>query len=210
MFGRPKGYRGYTIIEIPDGWGSQASDFYFLQTAAAFNDTSRISEVYHEVGHSWNATPSPDVQRCRYFDEAFASYFASLAIRAFRGETAFEDDMEHSRSLFTRWAEEDREVFETPISSYGTKELGRHSYTKGAWSLYVLHRLVGDKSFYAIIHNMMTDLSGSTIDFRQFQRLCERVSRKSLDKFFQEWIYGSESSRLLVDRISIAEIVKRY
>jgi hypothetical protein len=26
----------YTVIEIPDGWGSQASDFYILQEAGAF------------------------------------------------------------------------------------------------------------------------------------------------------------------------------
>jgi hypothetical protein len=45
MFGSPKHQNGYTIIEIPEGWGSQASDFYFLQTAAAFTDSSRIGEL---------------------------------------------------------------------------------------------------------------------------------------------------------------------
>ncbi len=209
-FGRPESYSGFTIIEIPDGWGSQASDYYFLQTAAAFKDSSRISEVYHEVGHSWNATASPDVQRCRYFDEAFASYFESLAIRAFRGEKAFEADMEQSRALFARWAAYDRQVFETPISGYGAKELGRHSYTKGAWSLYVLHRLVGEKSFRLIIRNMLTQFPRRTIDFTEFQKLSERVAQRDLSGFFQDWIFGVESSKLLVDKVPIADIVRRY
>ncbi|HEX9653982.1 MAG TPA: hypothetical protein VGA99_09745 [bacterium] len=138
-FGRPKNFQGYTIIEIPDGWGSQASDCYFLQTAAAFKDSTRIGEVYHEIGHSWNATPAKEIQRCRWFDEAFASFFEALAIRAFSGEQAFDQDMEKSRDVFVRWANHDRQVFETPIAEYGNRELGRHSYTKGAWSLYVLH-----------------------------------------------------------------------
>ena len=207
-FGRPESFKGYTVIEIPDGWGSQASDYYFLQTAAAFKDSSRIPEVYHEIGHSWNATASRDVQRCRYFDEAFASFFESLAIRAFRGEKAFDEDMEKSRSVFVQWAQHDRQVFDTPIADYGAKELGRHSYTKGAWSLCVLDRLVGEETFASIIRNMVTQFAGRTINFEEFQTLCERTAGRDLHKFFQEWIYGTESSRLLVERF--AEIVKRY
>jgi hypothetical protein len=210
MFGKPETYRGYTIIEIPDGWGSQASDYYFLQTAAAFKDSSRISEVYHEIGHTWNVTPAKAVQRCRYFDEAFASFFEALAIRAFLGENAFEENMEKSRSLFVRWAEYDRKVFDTPIAGYGAQELGRHSYTKGAWSLYVLYRLVGEETFSSIIRHMMTEFSGRTIDFDEFQKLCERTAKRDLQKFFQEWIYGIESSKLLVDNVGIDDILTRY
>jgi aminopeptidase N len=210
MFGQPESFKGYSIIEIPDGWGSQASDYYFLQTAAAFKDTARVSEVYHEIGHSWNATPSADVQRCRFFDEAFASFFEALAIRAFRGGKAFEDDMEKSRDLFARWAEHDSQVFETPIAGYAAKELGRHSYTKGAWSLYVLYRLVGETTFGSIIRTMLTEFKGRAITFQDFHRLCERVAGRDLRRFFQEWIYGTESSRLLVEKVSIDDIVKRY
>jgi hypothetical protein len=209
-FGKPESYKGYTVIEIPDGWGSQASDYYILQTAAAFKDSSRIPEVYHEIGHSWNATASGDVQRCRYFDEAFASFFEALAIRAFSGEKAFEEDMEKSRDSFVQWAQHDRQVFETPVAGYGAKELGRHSYTKGAWSLYVLHRLVGEETFASIIRNMVTQFAGRTINFEEFQTLCERTAGRDLHKFFQEWIYGTESSRLLADKVPLADIVKRY
>jgi len=209
MFGRPSRYLGYTVIEIPDGWGSQASDCYFLQTSAAFKDSSRIPEIYHEIGHSWNATPSRDVQRCRYFDEAFASFFEALAIRTFRGERAFEQKMEQSRNLFVRWAQRDHQVFDTPIAGYGAKELGRHSYTKGAWSLYVLYRLVGEKVFASVIRNMLTEFAGRAINFDDFQKLCERTAGRDLHKFFQEWIYGRESSQLLVDMVPVDVIVKR-
>ena len=209
-FGMPKSYKGYSVIQIPDGWGSQASDYYILQAGAAFKDTSRTAEVYHEIGHTWNATASSDVQRCRYFDEAFASYFEALAIRSFRGEKAFEDDMKKSRDLFVRWAQYDKQVFDTPIADYGKKEFGRHSYTKGAWSLYVLNRLVGDSVFFSIIRTMVTEFDGRTINFSEFQKLCEGIAKRDLHKFFQEWIYGSESSNRLVDKVAIADIVSRY
>ena len=210
MFGWPKQYRGYTVIEIPDGWGSQASDFYFLQTAAAFKDSSNIGEVYHEIGHSWNVTSSPSVKRCRYFDEAFASFFESLAIRAFDGEQRFKEDMEKSRTLFVQRANRDRQAFDTPIAEYGKKELGRNSYTKGSWSLYVLDQIVGDTIFAEIIRSMLADFESRTIDFAGFQQLCERISKKSMKKYFDEWIYGTQSSKLLVDGTPITDIVKRY
>jgi aminopeptidase N len=209
-FRRPKSYKGYSIIEIPDGWGSQASDYYFLQTAAAFKDSSKIPEVYHEIGHSWQATASGDVQRCRYFDEAFASFFAALAVREFGGDQVFDNEMEKNRNFFVRWTQRDRQVFDTPIVGYGEKELGRHSYTKGAWSLYVLYWLVGKKMFASIIHTMVTELAGRIINFREFQSLCEHVTKRNLQKFFQDWIYGIESSKLLVDKTPITDIVRRY
>ena len=210
MFGRPGRFQGYTVIEIPDGWGSQASDFYFLQTGAAFKDSSRIGEVYHEIGHSWNVVPSPAIRRCRYFDEAFASFFEALAIRAFEGEQRFKERMEKSREVFVKWANDDRQVFDTPIAEYGKKELGRHSYTKGSWSLYVLAQIVSDKAFAQIIRSMLAEFADTTIDFIGFQKLCERVSKRSLRKYFDEWIYGTESSKLLMNGTPITEIVKRY
>ena len=210
MFGRPKRYEGYTIIEIPDGWGSQAGDFYFLQTSAAFKDSTSIGEVYHEIGHSWNVAPADSIRRCRYFDEAFASFFEPLAIRAFQGDAAFNRRMAKDREIFVRSAREDTEACTTPIAMYWKNELGRYSYTKGAWSLYVLFTVVGEKTFDAIVQSLLTEFQGRTISFEQYQSLCERIAKRNLSKYFNEWIYGAESSRLMLENLPVSEIAKRY
>ena len=210
MFGPVKNYQGYTAIEIPDGWGSQAGNYYILQSAAAFKDPDRISEMYHEVAHTWNVKGKPGVKRCRYFDEAFASYFESLAIREFNGEPAFLAETERSRELFARWAKYDKRNYDTPIADYWKEELGRLSYTKGAWSLYVLHQLVGEEKFRAIIREFLQAFSESGADFEDFRKTAERVSGKNLGKYSDEWFYGTESSRLLVEKVPIEEIVRRY
>ena len=210
MFGSVENYQGYTVIEIPDGWGSQAGDYYALQTAAAFKDPARIGDMYHEVAHTWNARSKPGVQRCRYFDEAFASYFESLATREFQGEMAFLADMEKSRSLFEQWANYDKRNYDTAIADYWKEERGQLSYTKGAWSLYVLHRLVGDAKFQEIVREFVRAYSKQGADFEDFRRTAEKISGRSLTQFFAEWVFGSESSGLLVRKVPIAEIVKRY
>jgi hypothetical protein len=208
-FGRPPTFQGYTIIEIPDGWGSQAGDYYFLQTGAAFKDSSNLPEVYHEIGHTWNPRPAASVQRCRYFDEAFASYFQALAVREFDGEAAFLNTMERYRESFSRWAARDSMVASTPISLYGRYELGRHSYTKGAWSLYVLEQLLGAEAFTKVVVALRERSASEPVDFSSFRKTAEEVSGLDLKKYFDEWIDGAGSSRLLTEKTPIDEIVAR-
>jgi aminopeptidase N len=210
MFGELKDYQGYTVIEVPDGWGSQASDYYFLQAAAVFKDLKRLLEVYHEIAHSWNAKAKPEVRRARWFDEAFAMYFQSLALREFDGEKAYQAEMDRDRDSFIKRVQRDQKNFETPIAEYAKYDLGDNSYTKGAWSLYVLHQLVGEEQFRQIIRTFLSEFRGRSADFKDFQQVAERVSRRDLGKYFNEWIYGAASSQLLLDKVPIAEIVKRY
>jgi hypothetical protein len=210
MFGPLKAGKGYTVIEIPDGWGSQASDFYLLQSAAAFKDLGRLGELYHEIGHSWNAKAKPGVQRSRWFDEAFASYFEAVAVREFEGDEAFQANMEALRKRFADRVDRDRKNFDTPIVGYGELELGANSYTKGAWSLYVLNELLGDDAFKGVIRAFLSEYRDKPADFADFRKVAEAVSKRDLDKYFAEWIYGTESSRLLADQVPIEKIVERY
>ncbi len=203
------GQAGYTAIEIPDGWGSQAGPLYFLQTAAAFTDSSRLGEVYHEIAHSWCVTARPDVQRCRWFDEAFASYFESLAQAKFGGREALHADMEVSRSVFRRWIEADSAYAGVPIVDYGKHEIGGLSYTKGAWSLHVLHELLGDQRFDRAIRELIRKHRAMPAGFEDFLRIAERAGGRKLDRWYREWISGAESSRLLLEGASVETMAAR-
>lgn len=209
-FGPSKKATAYTVIEIPDGWGSQASDFYILQTAAAFKDPKRAHELYHEIGHSWNVKTTPEVQRARWFDEAFACYFEALALREFEGQKAFDDRMAEYREFFRNAAKKNSRNATTPIAGYGKEELGENSYTKGAWSLYVLNQIVGDEKFNQIIRIFLAEFSDRPAGFGDFQGVAERVSKRELSRFFKEWIFSAESSELLMGNASVQEIVERY
>jgi hypothetical protein len=209
-FGPSKKATAYTMIEIPDGWGSQASDFYILQAAAAFKDPKRTHELYHEIGHSWNVEARPEVRRTRWFDEAFASYFEALALREFESQKAFDDRMARYRESFRGEAKKNSRNATTPIAEYGKEELGDNSYTKGAWSLYVLNQIVGDEGFNRIIRTFMAEFSDRPAGFGDFQGVAERVSKRDLSRFFKEWVFGAESSELLIGSASLQEMVERY
>jgi SAM-dependent methyltransferase len=210
LFGEAGGSPGFTIIEIPEGWGSQAGDFYILQTAAVFRDKGRISELYHEIAHNWNAKAKPEIQRCRYFDEAFASYFQGLAIKEFEGEEAFAKYMTRLRDRFLQSCEKDEKNGSTPIADYWKEERGENSYTKGAWSLFVLHQAVGEAAFQNLIAGFLREFRTREADFADFQRFAEKTSGLNLRPFFREWIFGAESTRLLREKMDAAEIAARY
>jgi len=148
--------------------------------------------------------------RCRYFDEAFASYFQALALREPRGQESYVSDLERVRASFRRRASQHPLALDTSISDYGEHEIGGFSYTKGAWSLYVLHELVGERAFRSIVRRLLTDFGSAPADFVAFRRLAEQVSQRDLSRFFDEWIFGTESSRLMVGDDSIEQIVDRY
>lgn len=210
-FGPPRNGGAFVAIEIPDGWGSQAGDGYFLQTATAFRDSTRMVELYHELAHSWNAVPVPELQQTRWFDEAFATYFQALARRELEGTDAYEREMETLRRGFAGTAERNRAAYDTPIAAYGAHGLGGASYTKGAWSLRVLHELLGEEAFLATVREFVRRYASGGADFHAFQRIAERHAGRSLASFFEEWIHGgAESSRLLVERVPLAAIVQRY
>jgi aminopeptidase N len=210
MFGALDALPGFTIIEVPEGWGGQAADFYILLPASAFRDTKRTSELYHEVAHNWNARSKAAVQRCRYFDEAFAAYFEGLGIREFEGEDAFTQYMARRRDQFLRSCDRDEKNCSTPIADYWKEERGENSYTKGAWSLYVLNRVVGDEAFRRLITGFLREYRVKPADFRDFQEFSEKICGRSLEAFFKDWIYGSESSRFLREKLEVDRIADKY
>lgn len=201
---------GYTLIEIPQGWGSQAGDFYMLLAAAAFRDKARTSELYHEIAHNWSIEARAGIKRCRYFDEAFASYLQGLAIKEFEGDEAFGKYMARLRESFVKACGRDGKNASTPIADYWREERGDNSYTKGAWSLFVLNRVVGDPGFRSLLRDLLRESRAREIDFAGFQALAEKAAGRSLDRFFKEWIFGAESSRLLSDGLDVAQIAARY
>jgi aminopeptidase N len=211
VWGRPRGGEawGYTVIEMPEGYGSEATPGYLLQAAAAFRDPEAVAEVYHEVGHSWNARASPRVQGDRWFDEAFASYFAALALGTFNGPAARDSQMARARSKFLVAVAKDSLNATVPIAQYGAHGLGDDSYTKGAWSLYVLNRAMGDNAFRAALRDLFAEYGDRPADYHSFEVIADRAAGRSLSEWFRAWIYGAESSRWLEQGLTVDEMASR-
>ena len=88
--------------------------------------------------------------------------------------------------------------------------MGQLSYSKGAYALFVLHRLLGDEKFRELVRTLRRDSQTHPMDFQGFRQAAERVAQRDLSRYFEEWIFGSKSSELLRSKQSADEIVARY
>jgi aminopeptidase N len=134
----------------------------------------------------------------QWLSEGFAQYFAALYAQKTRGERVFTDMLRQ----FRRWALEQSD--QGPV--YLGYRLGHIKgdsrvfralvYNKGAGVLHMLRRLVGDESFFEGLRLFYQDRRYQKAGTEDLERAMEQASGRTLDRFFEQWIYGAEMPRL--------------
>ncbi len=201
--------RQVTVIETPEGSGGQAAKTSILLPAESFSTERDVSQIYHEVAHLWDV-PSLDERPSRWLSEGFANYFMALVLRENQGHESFVQILERLRSRFKSHCEYAKMLAATPIVDYGKADLTGASYTKGALALYVLHEIVGDADFKEIFQMYVERYQEKGATLEDFRNLAEEISKKDLKKYFDEWVFGVESSALLLGGLTLQEITQQY
>ena len=165
---------------------------------ASFEDFPEFF-LAHEIAHQWwgQAVGWRNYHE-QWLSEGFAQYFAALYAQHRRGDDAFADVLRQ----FRRWGI--RQSDQGPI--YLGYRLGHIRsdgrvfravlYNKSAAVLHMLRRLVGDENFFQGVrrfYNASRFRKAGTDDFREAM---EAETGRSLERFFEQWIYGSTLPRL--------------
>ena len=157
----------------------------------------------HELAHQWwgQAVGWRNYHE-QWLSEGFAQYFAALYARDSRGERVFQDMLRQ----FRKWALAESD--EGPV--YLGYRLGHIKsrprvfralvYNKGAAVLHMLRRLVGDETFFSAIRRFYTEQKFQKAGTDDLQRAFEVESSRSLDRFFERWIYGAAIPRVRYSR----------
>lgn len=207
-FGPLQNNEGFTFIEIPDGWGSQADVTSVIQAAAAFKDPARIGEVYHEMSHLWDP-PSTDAISPRW-NEGLAEFLEVLAGEHLDGLQNRDIEVERVCEDIRRIFSEQPRYREIPMVDYGKEQVTGLSYRVGLVMFDVLHRLVGHEQFVQIVgeHYRLYADTGGTTD--EFVRLAENVADRDLTRFFDDWIYTSNWYGLVESGINATDLADHY
>ncbi len=176
----------FTVIEIPDGWGSQADVTSILQAAAAFRDPARLHELYHETSHLWNVR-ALDRPSCRW-EEGLATFLESLLEERFAGGPPLADRaLEVSRSLRESAAKEPR-LKTVPMIDYGKEEMTGYAYRTGMLMFNALYNTVGPERFNAIIGGYYQRYQATGATAAQFVALAQTAAARDLRPLFDEWL----------------------
>jgi aminopeptidase N len=144
------------------------------------------SLIAHELGHMWWG----DMITCADFhhvwlNEGFATYCEALWNDWAYGRAAYKQDMEYAKYFGPGT------VYCPDVSDFNRIFNGGLSYNKGSWVLHMLRHVVGDETFFDILHAYYADpdYQYGTATTEDFQSVCESVSGMDLSDFFHQWIY---------------------
>jgi hypothetical protein len=155
------------------------------QTLTSMGDPTE-RRVCHELAHMWwGDMITCDSYHHIWLNEGFARYAEALWWEHTRGVLGYREKMEIHRyeGTGTIYVEdpENENIFHFNLS-----------YNKASWVLHMLRHVVGDTTFFDILHTYgeTPGLKHATATTAQFQAVCEEVSGMDLTNFFQQWIYG--------------------
>ncbi len=185
-----------TVVELYTGamehTSSTTHSFSLLLDQRAALDFNMVAVVAHELAHQWFG----DLVTCRdwangWLNEGFASYFEELWTEHDLGNDYFKQSM---LNLKKRYLGEDRN-YRRPIVYYvyhdqGFELFDRHMYDKGAWVLHMLRHQLGDAAFRRAIHTYLERYREREVVTADFERTVEEVTGRSLELFFQQWVYS--------------------
>jgi hypothetical protein len=207
-FGPLHGPLHLTITEIPDGWGSQASLVGgIIQTAAAFREPRRASELYHEITHLWNA-PDLDQPPPRW-NEGLATFLENLMSERLDGWTgrAARDSARIARTR--QELASDSALRTVPLADYGRRHMTDNSYMVGALMFGALYELVGSDGFGKIVggYYQKFPAGGTTRDFATFGA---RNAVMDLTPFFDDWLFTTRWTERVKAAGSVKELAEGY
>jgi Peptidase family M1 domain len=180
---------------------------------AAFNNFPEFF-IAHEIAHQWwgQAIGWRNYHE-QWISEGFAQYFAALYAQHQRGDEAFYGVVRQLR----RWAIEQSE--QGPVSlGYRLGHIRGESrvfraliYNKGAAVLHMLRRLVGDDAFFSGVRRFYRTMRFKKAGTEDFRAAMEAASGRSLERFFERWIYNSSLPRLTFNhRVEGSELVLHF
>ena len=134
----------------------------------------------------------------QWLSEGFAQYFAALWAQRSRGDRVFTDMLRQ----FRRWSLSESD--QGPVHlGYRLGHIKRDLrvyraivYNKGAAVLHMLRRLVGDEAFFAGLRRFYDDRRFQKAGTDDFERAMEDETGRTLDRFFERWIYGTGIPRV--------------
>jgi hypothetical protein len=192
------------IVEIPTGWGSQASlTGGIMQTADAFRTMDSRGQVCHELAHLWH--PSDTDPAPPRWSEGWATYLAARLERALDGGASLDA---WAGDLAERQAARVEALGDTVgLIDYGERGATDLSYGTGALMFYALDRRMGRDAFDRALGGWMRRYRDGDSTTAQFVAAMGSASPVDLDDLWLTWLHTARWAVRIRSGAALADII---
>ncbi|MGE7616454.1 M1 family metallopeptidase [Paenibacillus sp. NPDC101420] len=198
----PYPYSTLSIIVPPkEGNGAGGMEYPTLITAFGATDsspdTSLERTVVHEIGHQYfyGMVASNEFEEA-WLDESFTSYAED---RLMEQEYGIKTNLPLQSSLVTKSEPLNLETWKYA----GAESYSRNVYIRGKLVLKDIERQVGTKAMNSIMSTYARKFRFQHPTTSDFQKVVEKVTKKSWQPYFEDYIYGGGAPDFSVDTITI-------
>lgn len=186
---------------VAGGMESASAILYHESSVTGTRSERWRNVVIHEIAHQWfgNAVTEADWDDV-WLSEGFATYFTLLFIEHAYGRDEFLRGLESSRRTVLAFAAKN------PGYTIVHRNLSRmenvtssHTYQKGSWILHMLRGMIGTDAFKRGIRAYYAAHFNGNATTADFRRAMEEASGRSLERFFDQWLYKSGNLQLAGD-----------
>jgi aminopeptidase N len=139
--------------------------------------------LIHELAHHWwGDAVGLKTWKDIWLNEGFATYSEALYWEKQSDIRALQSTLRSKFGLFPNGT----------LYNPGNALFSSLIYDKGAWVLHMLRKEIGDEIFFNILRDYFKEYKYGNASTNDFKNLCERISKKNLNKFFDQWVYKGE------------------
>ena len=153
----------------------------------------------HEIAHQWwgQAIGWKNYHE-QWMSEGFAQYFALLYARELKGAEGFNSLMRQVRRSAMDYSPQGAVHLGYRLGHVksDSKIFRAIVYNKGAAVLHMLRRLVGDETFFRGLRRFYEGARFQKVGADDFRVAMEVESKRSLERFFERWIYNAALPQL--------------
>ncbi len=154
--------------------------------------------VAHELAHQWFG----DYVTCKdwanlWLNEGFATYYENLYSGHQFGHDEFLYNQYRDAQSLIRSKSPQAPVFFRDYAD-ADEQFDSRAYAKGGWVLHMLRSQLGDDLYRLCIKTYLERHALDTVETADLKVIIEELSGRSLDRFFDQWIYTGGHPKLNV------------
>lgn len=185
---RESSINNYKMIEIKDGYGSFVLPGTIFMTEEGFLQYPRL---IHELIHThWNPKVDTEIQRTRFFDEAFTQYLTYRVLDALNIQTREKTEAQYLETFTNVVNKYSIEI--CGIVDFAKNDLADLSYSLGALALIELEKKIGTACMNEILKKVLNNHQEKVIDFNIFESYFPKKAKKVFDDYFYTDVGGQK------------------